>query len=91
MEAVGVVALVRYAVDHPELAGVQFAEAGAEVFAGRAVQTEAIAGFGFPGFDCIAQGLDNLDALLAQSCVIKQVLVVAIQRSNGFVNADKAQ
>ena len=90
VEAVGVVTFVGYPFHHAKLGGVETAEAIAQVFARRAVQAKAVAGFFLPQIDSVAQALDDGHAFLTQRLAVVHMLV-AVQRIDGFMDTDIAQ
>ncbi len=90
VEAVGVVTFVGYPFHHAKLGGVETAEAIAQVFARRAVQAKAVAGFFLPQIDGVAQALDDGHAFLTQRLAVVHMLV-AVQRIDGFMDTDIAQ
>ena len=90
VEAVGVVTFVGHALHHAKLGGVETAEAVAQVFARRAVQTKAVAGFFLPHIDGVAQALDDGHTFLTQRLAVVHMLIT-VQRIDGLMDTDVTQ
>lgn len=90
VETVGVVTFIGHARHHAKLSGIETAEAVAQVFTRRAVETEAITRFFFPLIHCLTQTFNNRNTFRAQLLVVVNMLA-AEQRVNGFVDADVTQ
>ncbi|MNG94503.1 hypothetical protein D3C79_535150 [compost metagenome] len=75
VETVGVITLVSHPGDHAKLAGIQAAEAIAQVLTWRAVQAEAVAGFFLPAFGGVFQALNDGDGFGTQLLVVVHVFL----------------
>ena len=90
VETVGVVTFIGHARHHAKLSSIETAEAVAQVFTRRAVETETITRFFFPLIHCLTQTFNNGDTFRAKLLVVVNMLA-AEQRVNGFVDADVTQ